>query len=163
MLGGPYNAGIALRNIRCAADGEHSSDRGRRRAVWREPVVGTHVIFSSLAGLLFTPKLIGLMLLAIPLGIFFGCVPGLGGKLGIVLLIPFVYGMAPLPGAVFLLSMHSIVHTGGIVPSILFGVPTNGPEAPLLVDGYPMVRSGQAGRALGASLSAAGIGGMIGV
>src|SRR5579863_3301355 len=122
-----------------------------------------HVIWSSLTGLLLTPKLIGLMLLAIPLGIFFGCVPGLGGKLGIVLLIPFVYGMDPLPGAVFLLSMHAIVHTGGIVPSILFGVPTNGPEAPLLADGYPMVRNGQAGRALGASLSAAGIGGMIGV
>lgn len=122
-----------------------------------------HVIFSSLLGLLFTPKLLGLMLLAIPLGIFFGCVPGLGGKLGIVLLIPFVYGMDPLPGAVFLLSMHAIVHTGGIVPSILFGVPTNGPEAPLLADGYPLVRNGQAGRALGAALSAAGIGGMIGV
>ncbi len=122
-----------------------------------------HVIWSSLLGLLLTPKLLGLMLLAIPLGVFFGCVPGLGGKLGIVLLIPFVYGMDPLPGAVFLLSMHAIVHTGGIVPSILFGVPTNGPEAPLLADGYPMVRAGQAGRALGASLSAAGIGGLIGV
>jgi putative tricarboxylic transport membrane protein len=125
--------------------------------------VDPHVIWSSLAGLLLTPKLLGLMLLAIPLGVFFGCVPGLGGKLGIVLLIPFVYGMDPLPGAVFLLSMHAIVHTGGIVPSILFGVPTNGPEAPLLADGYPMVRAGQAGRALGASLSAAGIGGLIGV
>jgi TctA family transporter len=125
--------------------------------------VDPHVIFSSLLGLVATPKLLGLMLLAIPLGIFFGCVPGLGGKLGIVLLIPFVYGMDPLPGAVFLLSMHAIVHTGGIVPSLLFGVPTNGPEAPLLADGYPMVRLGQAGRALGAALSAAGIGGMIGV
>lgn len=122
-----------------------------------------HIILSSLLGLLLHPKLLGLMLLAIPLGIFFGCVPGLGGKLGIVLLIPFVYGMDPLPGAVFLLAMHSIVHTGGIVPSILFGVPTNGPEAPLLADGYPMVRNGQAGRALGAALSAAGIGGLIGV
>ena len=122
-----------------------------------------HVIWASFAGLFLTPKLLGLMLLAIPLGIFFGCVPGLGGKLGIVLLIPFVYGMDPLPGAVFLLSMHAIVHTGGIVPSILFGVPTNGPEAPLLADGYPMVRAGQAGRALGASLAAAGIGGLIGV
>jgi putative tricarboxylic transport membrane protein len=125
--------------------------------------VDLHVMLSALLGLLVTPKLLGLMLLAIPLGIFFGCVPGLGGKLGIVLLIPFVYGMDPLPGAVFLLSMHAIVHTGGIVPSILFGVPTNGPEAPLLVDGYPMVRNGQAGRALGAALSAAGIGGIIGV
>lgn len=123
----------------------------------------SHLIIATLVHLLVTPKLLGLMLLAVPLGIFFGCVPGLGGKLGIVLLIPFVYGMNPLAGAVFLLSMHSIVHTGGVVPSILFGVPTNGPEAPLLVDGYPMARNGQAGRALGASLGAAGIGGVIGV
>ncbi|HMA50082.1 MAG TPA: tripartite tricarboxylate transporter permease [Magnetospirillaceae bacterium] len=122
-----------------------------------------HVIFSSLFDILSTPKLIGLILLAVPIGTFFGCVPGLGGKLGIVLLIPFVYGMDPLPGAVFLLAMHAIVHTGGIVPSILFGVPTNGPEAPLLVDGYPMARNGQAGRALGASLGAASIGGVVGV
>jgi TctA family transporter len=125
--------------------------------------VDAHLILASLVHLVVTPKLFGLMLLAVPLGIFFGCVPGLGGKLGIVLLIPFVYGMNPLAGAVFLLSMHSIVHTGGVVPSILLGVPTNGPEAPLLVDGYPMARNGQAGRALGASLGAAGIGGMIGV
>jgi putative tricarboxylic transport membrane protein len=125
--------------------------------------VDPHLILATLAHLIVTPKLLGLMLLAVPLGIFFGCVPGLGGKLGIVLLIPFVYGMNPLAGAVFLLSMHSIVHTGGVVPSILLGVPTNGPEAPLLVDGYPMARNGQAGRALGASLGAAGIGGMIGV
>lgn len=123
----------------------------------------SHLILATLAHLIVTPKLLGLMLLAVPLGIFFGCVPGLGGKLGIVLLIPVVYGMNPLAGAVFLLSMHSIVHTGGVVPSILFGVPTNGPEAPLLVDGYPMARNGQAGRALGASLGAAGIGGVIGV
>ncbi len=122
-----------------------------------------HLILATFVHLIVTPKLLGLMLLAVPLGIFFGCVPGLGGKLGIVLLIPVVYGMNPLAGAVFLLSMHSIVHTGGVVPTILFGVPTNGPEAPLLVDGYPLAQSGQAGRALGASLGAAGIGGVIGV
>ncbi len=123
----------------------------------------SHVILATLVHLIVTPQLLGLMLLAVPLGIFFGCIPGLGGKLGIVLFIPFVYGMSPLAGAVFLLSMHAIVHTGGIVPSILFGVPTNGPEAPLLLDGYPMARSGHAGRALGAALGAAGIGGVIGV
>jgi len=122
-----------------------------------------HVIVSTLFQLLTTPKLLGMVLLAIPLGTFFGCVPGLGGKLGIVLLIPFVYGMDPLQGAVFLLAMHSIVHTGGAVPTLLFGVPTNGPEAPLLVDGFPMVHNNQAGRAIGASLGAHAIGGIIGV
>ena len=104
----------------------------------------------------------GLILLAIPIGMFFGAVPGLGGKLGVVLLIPFVFGMDPLPGAVFLLAMHAVVHTGGSIPSILFGVPGTGPDAATIVDGFPMAQQGEAGRALGASLGASGVGGVIG-
>lgn len=119
-------------------------------------------IVSSFSGLVTSPDLIGLMLLAIPLGIFFGSVPGLGGKLGVVLLIPFVFGMNQVAGAVFLLSMHSTVHTGGSIPSILFGVPGTGPNAATIVDGYPMTQKGQAGRALGASLTASGVGGVLG-
>ena len=104
----------------------------------------------------------GLILLAIPIGMFFGAVPGLGGKLGIALMIPFVFGMEMIPGAVFLLAMHSVVHTGGSIPSILFGVPGTGPDAATIVDGYPMTQKGEAGRALGASLGASGFGGVVG-
>ncbi|MFQ6017743.1 MAG: tripartite tricarboxylate transporter permease [Kiloniellaceae bacterium] len=120
------------------------------------------IVFSSLIGLVSSPTSMALILLAIPIGMFFGAVPGLGGKLGIALLIPFVFGMEMIPGAVFLLAMHSVVHTGGSVPSILFGVPGTGPDAATIVDGYPMTRKGQAGRALGASLGASGVGGVIG-
>ena len=77
---------------------------------------------------------------------------GLGGKLGIVLAIPFVFGMDPLAGAIFLIAMHSVVHTGGAIPSILFGVPGTGPDAATVVDGLPMTRGGEAGRAIGAAL-----------
>ena len=104
----------------------------------------------------------GLLVLAIPIGMFFGAVPGLGGKLGIALMIPFVFGMDMIPGAVFLLAMHSVVHTGGSIPSILLGVPGTGPDAATIVDGYPMTQKGQAGRALGASLGASGMGGVVG-
>ncbi len=120
------------------------------------------IVFSSLIGLVTSPTMMGLILLAIPLGMFFGAVPGLGGKLGIALMIPFVFGMDMVPGAVFLLAMHSVVHTGGSVPSILFGVPGTGPDAATIIDGLPMTQKGQAGRALGASLGASGVGGIIG-
>jgi TctA family transporter len=123
---------------------------------------GLEAMFLPLWGIISSPYLMGLILLAIPLGMFFGAVPGLGGKLGVVLLIPFVFGMEPLPGAVFLLAMHAVVHTGGSVPSILFGVPGTGPDAATIVDGYPMAQRGEAGRALGASLGASGVGGVIG-
>lgn len=120
------------------------------------------VALTALFDLLTTPQLLMLMLLAVPIGTFFGALPGLGGKIGIVLLIPFVFGMEPVAGAVFLLAMHSVVHTGGAIPSILFGVPGDGPTAATVIDGYEMAKKGEAGRALGASLGASGIGGLLG-
>ncbi len=74
------------------------------------------VAFSTLFDLLTTPRLLFLMVVAVPMGIFFGSTPGLGGKLGLVLLIPFVYNMDQLTGAVFLCAMHAVVHTGGSIP-----------------------------------------------
>jgi len=120
------------------------------------------VALSTLAGLLTTPRLIFLMIIAVPMGIFFGSTPGLGGKLGLVLLIPFVYNMDQLTGAVFLCAMHAVVHTGGSIPSILIGVPGDGPAAATALEGYAMTRKGEAGRALGASFGASTVGGLLG-
>lgn len=120
------------------------------------------VAFSTLFHLLTTPRLLLLMTIAVPMGIFFGSTPGLGGKLGLVLLIPFVYNMDQLTGAVFLCAMHAVVHTGGSIPSILIGVPGDGPAAATALDGYAMTKKGEAGRALGASFGASTIGGLLG-
>lgn len=120
------------------------------------------VIFGSLFSIISSPHLMGLILLAIPIGMFFGAIPGLGGKLGIVLMIPFVFGMDMVSGAVFLLAMHSVVHTGGSIPSIIFGIPGTGPDAATIIDGFPLAKQGKAGLALGASLGASGFGGVIG-
>jgi TctA family transporter len=68
-------------------------------------------------------QVLSLMLFATFLGNFFGAVPGLGGNVGLALLIPFVFGMKPFLGLAFLLSMHSVVHTGGSIPGILMAIP----------------------------------------
>lgn len=99
-------------------------------------------IFGSLIGILSNPEYLLLLIIAVPLGMFFGAIPGLGGKLGIVLVIPFVFGMDPMAGALFLIAMHAVVHTGGSIPSILFGVPGTGPDAATIVDGLPMTQKG---------------------
>ena len=106
--------------------------------------------------------MIGFLLVGMIIGLFFGIMPGLGGKLGLVFLIPFTIGMDPIQGAVFLLAMHSVVHTSGAFPSILFGIPGTGPDAATIIDGFPMTKNGEAGRALGATLMASGVGGLIG-
>src|ERR1043165_8363903 len=120
------------------------------------------VAFSTLADLLTSPRLLFLMAIAVPMGVFFGSTPGLGGKLGLVLLIPFVYNMDQLTGAVFLCAMHAVVHTGRSIPSILIGVPGDGPAAATALDGSAMTKKGEAGRALGASFGASTVGGLLG-
>jgi TctA family transporter len=102
------------------------------------------------------------MVIAVPFGLIFGAVPGIGGRFGLVLALPFMFGMDPTMGAVFLISMHSVVHTGGSIPSILLGIPGGGPDAATVVDGYPMAQKGEAGRAIGASLMSSAVGGVIG-
>ncbi len=119
-------------------------------------------MFSTLGELVSTPRLLWLMGLGAAIGIFLGAVPGLGGKLGIALLIPFVFGMDMIGGAVLLLSMHAVTGTSGQISAILFGVPGTGDDAATIIDGYPMAKNGEAGRALGASLVASGVGGVIG-
>lgn len=105
---------------------------------------------------------LALMLFATFLGNFFGAVPGLGGNLGLAILIPFVFGMKPFYGLAFLLAMHSVVHTGGSIPGILFGIPGTGPTVATIVDGYPMTKQGRGGEAMGAQLAASALGGIIG-
>jgi putative tricarboxylic transport membrane protein len=112
--------------------------------------------------LLTTPYILWMMLLGTLIGIFFGAVPGLGGRLAIAVTIPFIFGKEMIPGAVFLLSMHAVTGTSGQISSIMFGVPGTGDDAATIVDGYPMAKKGEAGVALGASLMASGIGGVLG-
>lgn len=120
------------------------------------------VMVGMLVHLLTSPYIIWMMILGTLIGIFFGAVPGLGGRLAIAVMIPFVFGQEMLGGAVFLLSMHAVTGTAGQISSIMFGVPGTGDDAATIVDGFPMAQKGQAGVALGASLMASGIGGIIG-
>lgn len=120
------------------------------------------VMFSSLFNMLTSPHTMGLMLIGVLIGIWVGITPGIGGRLSIALAIPFVFGMPMIAGAVFLLVMHAVNGTSGQISSIMFGVPGDGDDAATVLDGHPMAQKGEAGRALGASMTASGVGGIIG-
>ena len=120
------------------------------------------VMFGSLSAMLTSPAMMGIMIVAVLIGLVVGATPGIGGRLSIALAIPFVYGMDMKLGAVFLLTMHAVNGTSGQISSILFGVPGDGDDAATVIDGHPMAKNGEAGRALGASITASGVGGIIG-
>ena len=102
------------------------------------------------------------LLFGTTLGFLAGLVPGIGGRIGIILSIPIATFWDPLGGAVFLFAMHSVVHTATSIPAIAFALPSTASDAATVLDGYPLAKMGRAGEALGASLSASAMGGIIG-
>ncbi|NQU69137.1 MAG: tripartite tricarboxylate transporter permease, partial [Rhodospirillales bacterium] len=109
------------------------------------------------------PDVFLIMVAAIPFGLVFGVVPGLSGLTALAILLPFIYGMEPLPGLALLLSAHAVVYTGGSISAIVLGIPGSPPNAATVVDGYPMAQQGRGGEAMGAALVSSGLGGVFGV
>jgi TctA family transporter len=96
------------------------------------------------------------------LGFGFGLIPGIGGRVGLILVLPIAILFDPYPAAMFLFAMHSVVHTSTSIPAIAYGVPSTPADVATVIDGYPLAKMGRAGEALGASLSASAIGGVLG-
>lgn len=107
-------------------------------------------------------KAFSLMLVGMGLGFCVGLLPGIGGAATLALMIPFVFKMQPAEAFAFLLGMHAVAATTGDITSVLFGVPGEAISAATVVDGHPMAKNGEAGRALGAALMSSLVGALIG-
>jgi TctA family transporter len=92
----------------------------------------------------------------------FGAIPGLGGKIALISVMPFLIGMDTLAGCVFLISLHAVVHTGAAAPTLLLGIPGTGPSTAVVLDGHAMTKNGDGTRAITAAAIASGIGGVVG-
>lgn len=96
------------------------------------------------------------------LGLILGILPGIGGIAGIALLMPFTFGMDPYTAFAFLLGLAAVTSTGDPIPAIMFGVPGGAGSAATVLDGLPMARRGEAGRALSAAYMSSLMGGLFG-
>jgi TctA family transporter len=121
-------------------------------------------LVAAFSGLLqvFTWSTFSLMLIGIAVGFVVGILPGLGGPTTIALMLPFIFKMNAVEAFAFLLGMAAVTATTGDITSILFGVPGEPTTASTIVDGHPMAKNGQAGRALGAALMSSLVGAIIG-
>ena len=104
----------------------------------------------------------GYLLIGVVIGFAVGILPGLGGSVTLALMLPFTFDMKPVEAFAFLLGMLSVTATTGDITSILFGVPGEVISAALVLDGHPMAKQGQAGRALGAALMSSLVGALLG-
>lgn len=102
------------------------------------------------------------MLIGIALGFVVGILPGLGGPTTLALMLPFVFKMTPVEAFAFLLGMAAVTNTTGDITSILFGIPGEPTTASTIVDGHPMAKKGETGRALGAAIMSSLFGAVFG-
>lgn len=102
------------------------------------------------------------MLIGMAIGFWVGILPGLGGAATMAIMLPFIYNLDPTSAFAFLLGSNAVTATTGDITSVLFGVPGEGTTAATIVDGHPMAKQGEAGRALGAALMSSLVGAIIG-
>lgn len=112
--------------------------------------------------IMLEPTRLAILTGAVFIGLAIGVIPGLGGIVGMALLIPFTYGMDPYAAFAFLLGMAAVTTTSDTIPAVLFGVPGTTGSAATVLDGHPLAKKGQAGRAFGASYMSSMLGGIFG-
>ena len=96
-------------------------------------------------------------------GIIGGALPGISPSITMALLLPFTYTMEPITAIVLLASTYVGAEYGGSIPAILIRTPGTNAAAATAIDGYEMHKQGRGGEALGLSLVAGVIGGLIGL
>jgi putative tricarboxylic transport membrane protein len=108
----------------------------------------------------FTPLNFAALVIGLVLGLLVAVLPGLTLVMGVVLALPFTYGLGITPAIVLLTAMYVSGTYGGAFTAILFRIPGEPIDVPLLWDGYKMAQRGEAAKALGYTLFAALIGGL---
>lgn len=122
---------------------------------------------------LFSNLLMGLQVALTPINFLFafggvvigqivGILPGLGPIVTIAVLLPFTYNMDPTAAIMAFSGIYYGSQFGGAISAILVNAP--GTEAAIItaLEGYPMAKKGQAGKALATAAVSSFVGGIVG-
>lgn len=120
-----------------------------------------HNFFLGLTTLL-TAQGITYILFGAVLGMIFGVIPGLGIAVVLSILLAFVQHMSVVGMLCLFLGAHAGSYFSASISSILLNTPAHPEAFPITLDGYPMARRGEPGRALGLSAASTCIGGIVG-
>src|SRR5687767_13260688 len=107
------------------------------------------------------PVNLAVLVIGLVLGLVVAVLPGLTLVMGVVLALPFTYKLGITPALILLTAMYVTGTYGGAFTSILFRIPGEPIDVPLLWDGYTMAKNGEPAKALGWTLFAALAGGLV--
>lgn len=99
---------------------------------------------------LVSPMCLALVMVGISTGIVFGAIPGLGGGLLTVLVLPMTYKMNPVVAIAFLCAIYVGGTSGSYIGSVLMGIPGDVASVSTVIDGYEFTKKGDPVRALSA-------------
>ena len=119
------------------------------------------LMFTSYAAV-FTPSILFMVCVGTVAGIVIGALPGLTATMGVALLVPLTFGRAPLESLSMLMGIYCGAMYGGAISAILIRTPGTPAAAATVLEGYPMARRGEAGRAMAMALFASFFGGVVG-
>ena len=100
-------------------------------------------------GTVLTPTGIFLMFIGVAVGIVFGALPGLSATMAIALFLPVTYAMTSSNAMTLLMALFIGAISGGLISAILLHIPGTPSSVATCFDGHPMVKKGQAAKALG--------------
>ncbi|NKX44525.1 tripartite tricarboxylate transporter permease [Roseicyclus persicicus] len=112
--------------------------------------------------LLFQPQQLMFLCAGVLLGLSIGVLPGLGGIAGLSLVLPFMFGMDPVAGLALMVGLIAVIPTSDTFSSVLLGIPGSSASQATVLDGFPLARKGEAGRALAAAFVSSLYGGLFG-
>ncbi|MBT6611974.1 MAG: C4-dicarboxylate ABC transporter permease [Deltaproteobacteria bacterium] len=82
--------------------------------------------------------------LGVFMGIIFGALPGLTATMGLALLVPFTFTMAPATGLIMLAGIYVGAMYGDSIPAILINTPGTPAAIATTFDGFPLSQKGMA-------------------
>ena len=98
--------------------------------------------------------------LGVLLGLVVGMIPGLTISSGIIIVLPLTFALPPDISIALLLGLYVAGMTGGSFSAVLLNIPGTPSASATALDGFPLSKRGERGRALGVAIVASFLGGL---
>lgn len=112
--------------------------------------------------LVFQFEVLAVIFVSAVFGLMVGSIPGLTATMATALLIPFTFFMDPIPAIAAIVTTVATAIFAGDIPGALLRIPGTPASAAYCDEAFAMTRKGDAELALGVSLTASVIGGLMG-
>lgn len=130
-----------------------------------DPVAGAAIgsMYTEGWSLVLNPMTLLLILTGVLIGMVVGAIPGLTANMGVAVLVPLTFTMGPTDAIGMLAGVWLGALYGGTLPAILINMPGTPADMMTTIDGYPMSRRGEGGRAIGIGVLSSFLGGTFSV